>query len=419
MRKWIGLVALSATLVASDADAGGFNIYEMGARATALGGAFTATADDGSAMFYNPAGLAWLDEGWHVSGNLSLIMPKSKFVLADGLTRFTGNTEAETKDAVFPPGGLYVSYRDNDEWAFGLGVFTPFGLGVEWDDPENFPGRGIATNSQIQGFYVSPMVTWRPRPEFAVSVGGHAVLTHLLLERKIQGGTDLLVDLADFELEGSSEIAFAPAFGVMLRPDERLSFGINFKGGVTNSFEDQDATLTFADPAAGARDLKVSGDLDYPSILSTGVRFETTERLALMADFVWFDWSVFDVVKLSFDDPAFDTTLEELYDDGYQWRFGAEYAWSDELRLMGGFVYDITPQSVSSMTPLLPDSNRRDYSLGLTYRGWGAEWTLAYMLVDFLERDTVENGIGQNPDGFDGSYRSIAHIPTLGVSKTF
>ena len=36
----------------------GFGLFEQGAKATAMGGAFAATADDPSAIFYNVAGIA-------------------------------------------------------------------------------------------------------------------------------------------------------------------------------------------------------------------------------------------------------------------------------------------------------------------------------------------------------------------------
>lgn len=418
MKHGIMILTTSCALALGGvAHAGGFNIYEMGARATALGGAFTATADDGSAMFFNPAGIAWFEEGWHVSANVSFIMPGSKFELAPGVEGFPGDTTAETESALFTPGGLYASYRMDDEWAFGFGVFTPFGLGVEWQDPDTFPGRPLATNSQIQGFYLSPMITWRPHETFAVSAGGHATLTHLTLERYATGGTDPSWNVAEFQLEGSSNISFGPAFAAMYRPNDRLSFGLNFKGGVTNSFEDQDAELSFFEGDTDA--YTVSGDLDFPSILMAGVRGQVNDEFALMFDLVWFGWSVFDEVALTFNEPTLNTTLVENYEDVYQFRFGAEYDYDEKWEFLAGFVYDNTPQPIDSISPLLPDADRRDYSLGVTYRASHGDWTFAYMLVDFLERSTIKNGVGQNPEGFDGAYRSIAHIPTIGFSRNF
>jgi long-chain fatty acid transport protein len=416
---WVALAAIGLAPVA--ASAGGFNIYEMGARATALGGAFTATADDGSAIFYNPAGLSWLNQGWHASGNLALIRPTSKYARADGLTSqaYPGSPTAETKDRTFPPAGAYLSYRANAKWAFGLGFFTPFGLGVDWDQADTFAGRKLATNSEIQGYYISPVVSFRPNEEFALAAGFHAVITHLTLQRILVGGTNLDTNLGDIELSGSSDIAYAPAFALMVRPREDLSFGVNFKGGVTNKFDQQDASLSNRFDQSVTTD-KVSGELDYPSILSFGARYQATERLAVMLDYVWMDWSVFDEVKLTFSEGNFPTTvLEEKYDDGDQWRMGAEYQYSPSLSFMVGYVRDHTPQPRFSMSPLLPDADRNDYSLGITYRRSGYEFTVGYMLVDFNERSTVENGQGTNLDGFDGTYDSIAHIPTFGVSKSF
>src|SRR5881396_3270333 len=55
-RTWVLISAL--ILVGGSAFGSGFSIFEQGAKATAMGGAFAATADDPSAIFYNVAGIA-------------------------------------------------------------------------------------------------------------------------------------------------------------------------------------------------------------------------------------------------------------------------------------------------------------------------------------------------------------------------
>ncbi len=415
--------------------AGGFSVYEMGTRATALGGAFTATADDPSALFYNPAGIAWLDQGVALSYNASFILPGTKFTLAEGVTResFPGAVTSETKNNVFFPTGAYLTYRHNSRWSAGLGFFTPFGLGVEWKDPDSFAGRPISTNARITGYYLSPMVTYRPVPALAISAGTNFVITGITLERiRTQRFGTRTYNVADVRLEGSSTISVSPAAALLIRPNERFSFGINYKGGLTNSFEDQDATLTqratgveSLDAAVSAllddlgRTQDVSADLNYPSIVSVGVRVDAHEKVALMADFVWFHWSVFDRVVLRFTNPALNSVLEEHYQDGQQWRFGAQLALEPNVRLMAGLVRDNNPQPAGSVSPVLPDADRWDYSLGLSYAHKNFEITAAYMLVDFGERSTVENGAGRNFDGFDGAYDSIAQIPSIGVTYYF
>jgi long-chain fatty acid transport protein len=414
---------ISAAIVAlvwtGTATAGGFNIYEMGTRATAMGGAFTATADDATALFYNPAALAWQESRWEASGDLSLIVPNAKYARADGVELlYPGDERSETKSAVFTPFGAYLSYRMRDyPIAFGLGGFTPFGLGIEWESPESFAGRPLATNSQIQGYYISPMVAWAPTDVVSVSAGLHVVKTHLTLERYVT--LPLGQNVGEFQIEGSSNWSVAPAGAVMVRPTEELSVGLNYKGGVTNEFEDQDADLNFFSPSTSDISTNVSGDLDFPAIVSGAVRYQFTPRFGAEFDLVWFQWSVFEEVALDFENDAFDTVLEENYNDVFQYRFGLEYAANETWRFMGGFVYDNTPQPLNSISPLLPDADRRDYSLGATWSHEDWEVSAAYMYVDFLERSTIKDGYGQNPEGFDGNYRSNANIFSVGASHAF
>lgn len=404
--------------LAGPAWAGGFNIYEMGTRATGMGGAFTATADDASAIFYNPAALAWQEHTWELSGNLSLIAPGNKFVRAAGTEAlYPGDDRSQTVDAIFPPTGIYAAWRMKDRpVAFGLGFFTPFGLGVEWDAPESFAGRPLATNSQIQGLYLSPVVSVALNDQLSLSLGLNLVKTRLTLERYVT--LPLGQNVGEFKLKGTSDLAVGAAAGVLYRPTKQWSFGLNYKGGVTNTFSDQDADLTFFSGTSGISS-GVSGDLEFPTMLAGAARVDVNDRLGLEFDLVWFQWSVFDEVALDFDYDAFDTVLEENYDDAMQYRLGAEYDLAPEWSLMAGFVYDTSPQPTESVSPLLPDADRLDYSLGATFKPGLWEFSASYMLVDFEERSTVEGGVGQNLDGFDGAYDSIAHICSFGVSRDF
>lgn len=438
MKTFVLVAGLGLLLLPVAGLAGGFNVYEMGARATALGGAFTATADDASAIFYNPAGTAWLPQGVSLNGNLALIAPTSEFARATGLTErlYPGDPTGSTKSRVYPPFGAYAAYRHDDRWSGGLGVFSPFGLGVDWENRETFAGRPISVNAQIKGFYISPVVTYRLDESFAVSFGANAVVTVLDLEQIMtqQAGTDLVTyNVVNVDLSGTSSIGWSPAVGVMVRAHEKLRFGVNYKGGVTNDFDDGSVNLSqvsTGDPVldaavadqlnllGGEGEQKATAQLDYPDIIGVGLRYDPYENLALMLDSVFFRWSRFDEVELRFES-GYAQTLVFDYDDALQWRFGVEYRATDDLRIMGGYVYDNTPQPTKSVGPILPDADRNDFSVGLTYafRRW--EFTLAYMYVDFKERSTVEGTIGRQKDGFEGTYETVAHIPTFGVSVAF
>lgn len=433
MRKVLILVAVAALLAqAESACASGFNIYEMGSRATALGGAFTATADDASAVFYNPAGMSFQPDGWQLSLNVSPISPANRFTRADGQTAimYPGDSQGETAGSWFFPTGIYGTWK-KDKWSVGLGFFTPFGLGVDWDSKDTFSGRSISTNAQIQGLYFSPVVSWQPIPRLAVSVGGHAVKTHLTLENiataNIGTGNDV-TNVADVKIEGGGSWAFGAAAGVMWRPLDALTLGANFKQGVTNKFEDGEATVTQRLTGSSAVDdlvaltlgsklgtQTVTGDLDFPDLFSVAARYDFSEKFMVEADYVWFGWSTFDSVQLSFADGDVETLVEN-YEDAWQLRFGAQYTLDEQLRFMIGYVYDNTPQPTGSMSPILPDANRNDYSLGVTWTSGSGRYDLTggYMLVEFEERETLDNY-----DEFYGSYKSRAHIFTLAYTRRF
>src|SRR4030042_7137709 len=135
-RRLIPTLALALVCCWNQAGFGsGFALYEAGARGTALGGAMVGRADDPSAIFYNPAGIPQLP-GLRVMGGFSPIIPNTDVVTRLGPV----STGTHMQDQVFFPPHLYLSYQipASPMW-LGLGVFSPFGLGVKF--ARAWPGR--------------------------------------------------------------------------------------------------------------------------------------------------------------------------------------------------------------------------------------------------------------------------------------
>ena len=102
-----------------------------------MGTAFIATADDGSALYYNPAGIAF-QPGTHMEMDNTVVV---------GLFRFTPSSVPTGQ--VVPPNGLlrihpaplhsllaalFLTKQLSDKITVGFGGFTPFGLGGEFDE---------------------------------------------------------------------------------------------------------------------------------------------------------------------------------------------------------------------------------------------------------------------------------------------
>lgn len=437
MRKRILTILLVAGLSAAGAGlahAAGFNIYEAGVRATAMGGAFTATADDGSALFYNPAGLSFI-EGTTVNMNFMSVAPRFKFAEAITGADDPATAEAEHKGYFVP--GMYFTKNYGGKYAWGVGLYAPFGLGVEWMNPETYIGRQVSYDVEIKTVYITPALSYKMTDEFAISFGLDVAVQQIKLQKYTLNSTTG-TNAIDTTIEGTSDPQVSFSGGAMYRPDDKLSLGLMYHHSKTMKYKDQDATLVDATDggalsnfptnllnALGGSDHKIGSELNLPSFLSVGLAYNFCSRFSAEFDYVWFGWEDFQSLELEFDsDPLspLNQAIEFNYENVWQIRYGMDYvAIPEKLNLMAGYVYDNSPQPLHSVSPILPDSDRNDFSFGAQLKA--ADWDLiaSYMLVIGEERTNIENGKPANPDPAYpvGTYKSLANIFGMGVTYHF
>src|SRR3954462_8266000 len=110
----------------SRAFAQGYGFYEQGACSMGRGGAGVASpCSDGSAMFFNPAGLA-LETGVVASGGGTGIAPRGSFT--DTQTQIVSRL---TPNTYFAP-TAYLAVPAVRNVRVGVGLFAPYGLPVDW-----------------------------------------------------------------------------------------------------------------------------------------------------------------------------------------------------------------------------------------------------------------------------------------------
>ena len=192
---------LPALFVAAAASCFGsaFSIAELGDKAAGMGTAFIATADDGSAMFYNPAGIAFQPGRKMQMDSLVVVglfrfnpssVPAGQVVPENG---YSGSV----KPHFIPVASMYFTQQYNDKITLGFGMFTPFGLAANFtnfndSDPNltKFPGRFAGTRAQLQEYWFQPTIAYKVTPNFAISIGPAFVHTHLLIEQSILNPSD-------------------------------------------------------------------------------------------------------------------------------------------------------------------------------------------------------------------------------------
>ncbi len=434
MRKRIAsaLLVVGLVLSAGLVQAAGFSIYEAGARATALGGAFTASADDGSAIFYNAAGLSFL-KGNQFSLNVMPVMPSAKYTSA----AMTGQETkyGETEDNIFPVPGAYFTHNGGGKLSFGVGLYAPYGLGTEWKNPTEWAGRQVSHDVSIETVYVTPAVSYLVTDKLAIAVG--LDIAHQKLNLKKYSLYPLNGDNAlHTEIDGSSELSFTPSFGLMFRPDNKWSFGLMYHFQKEMSYEDQDATVeNIATPGSdaytwasqilaglGGGDHTISSEFNLPSILSLGAAYQFNDKFRLEGNYIHFGWDHYEKLDMAFDNPAMDNVIQFDYENSWQVRFGATYtAIPNKLDLMCGYVHDTTPQPAEAISPLLPDSDKNDYSIGATLKTDKLDFTVSYMAVIGEERSNIVEGRPANDDPAYpvGNYQALANIFGFGVGYRF
>jgi long-chain fatty acid transport protein len=83
----------------------------------------------------------------------------------------------------------------------------------------------------------------------------------------------------------------------------------------------------------------------------------------------WSNWSRFeDLTLVNRDTGAIVGQTIEDWNDGWFFSVGAEYAYSDTLKLRGGLAYEISPVPDATRTPRSPDNDRYWASIGASYR---------------------------------------------------
>src|SRR6266566_8371619 len=149
VRYALVLFAATPTLLGAQ----GFGIYEQGTCAMGRAGAgVAAPCPDGSAMFFNPAGLAGLTGG-HVTVGVTLID------IQGGFTDDVFQQHTSLDDPLIGVPQLYVSYGATSKLGIGVGLFAPYGLETRW--PMAFDGRFAGYKNFLRSIYIQPTLAYQ------------------------------------------------------------------------------------------------------------------------------------------------------------------------------------------------------------------------------------------------------------------
>lgn len=416
----IGCLAISASAFAS-----GFSIFEQGAKATGMAGAFVATADDPSAIFYNPAGLAQQRE-LSVLAGATFINFSNEFT-GDPNSVYTSGAEGKYNRHTFVPPNMYGIIPIGSNLTFGVGAFSAWGLRTDWADP--WVGRSISRDADLKTMSVQPTIAWQTSSgNFAIGGGVEYRRARVFLSAntlRLSPFSGRIIDVANTRLASDYGDDIGWNIGVLFKPSERFRFGASYRSDMDIDLEGNaditqipsgNAQLDAAIAAALPPDQPISTTLPFPAVAAVGVAFSPTDRVDLEFDVTHMTWSRFEALTVAFETtPAAGFTREQNWDDSSAYRLGANIEATPSWDVRLGAVYDENPQPTESVSPLLPDSDRIGATFGVGYHAGPFVVDGAAFILHFKDRSTQ----GRNPEGFDGTYETDAVLWSINLGYRF
>ena len=402
------------------AEAAGFAAPDQGIKAMGMAGAFAAQADDPTAGFYNPGGLALFKKGKLTTGLATSYLNESQYQgLAPGIGQGTGGQQAKTT-GLLPH--AYAVKPLGTRFKLGVAVYTPFAFETRWDDVGSFAGRFLATSGQIQTYDLNTNIAWKVTPGFGIGAGVIYRNAKFSMGRRLAGinpNSGQTLDVGSFDIETDWDAGIGWDVGFLSKIGDRFAWGVTYRSPIDIDFAGAGklTQISTGDPQIDALNLAslpygdnlpVSTSISFPQTATLAVGFAPTARLWIETDVTQTAWSRFKGMRVSFPfNPVFSQTLQGPWEDTLSYRLGVQLKMSRGMVLRLGYALEESPQPDASLAPILPDARRSIFSAG-----FGRDWLdLGFQFIAPERRTTLVNA-----DNLNGIYKGNTYL--LGVSVT-
>ncbi len=359
------LIAALAVGLTTGLSANGLNLNGTGAKSDAMGGAFVGLANDFSAAYWNPAGLAQMTKA-----SFSLygadIMPTGTYTLGV----YGVDAKSVFKHYLIP--GLGYFQPVGDRVVVGIYVYAPSGAGSTWDGADLSAlsgGKPFAWYSMLGIFTASPSIAVK-------------FTDQIMLGATVDVNYGMLKMDQPFELGQYSErlkgLAVGGTIGLLVKPVKQFSFGLTYKLPFTAKLKG-DVTIPFAVALPGVTSATDTGtrQATWPMWLAGGVAIKPIDKLTITADLQYTNWAKLQSIPISFEDAAwegyfgadgpYDRVDELAWKNTTQFRVGAEYMVTNALAVRAGYYYDPNPGPISTQNILLPEFKYNWITAGFGY----------------------------------------------------
>ena len=412
-------ISLAVAMASTQIFASGFAINEQSISGMGTGFAGrSSSADDASTIFGNPAGMSRLKRE-QVSGGAAFLDAHTDISHATSSPN-SGSNDGDMVPFIAVPMGYYVKPID-DHWAFGIGMYAPFGLVTDYES--GFAGRYFGSKSEVKIVTLQPTVSYAFNDKVSIGFGPTI--------NRIDGTLESNLSITQAAPDGNVKIkgddtALGYNIGILAQVTDSTRVGLTYHSKVKYKLDGNTKVnynvlgLIGQNPS---QKYDASLDLTTPESVDFSLTHQLDDKWTIYAGSTWTRWSRLKEITVENKGvPAvlngqFGTITEEQnWHDTWAHAIGASYQLNKEWVLRTGLSIDQAPTNNVDRSPRIPTGDRKIFSVGA---GWSPTDDLTIDLAySYLREESVKvNNSNDRGQTYNAKYENWAN--GFGVGATY
>jgi long-chain fatty acid transport protein len=197
--------------------------------------------------------------------------------------------------------------------------------------------------------------------------------------------------------------------GLLFHPGDEHYFGFTYRSATEMNYNGH--TTVPAPPFAA--NTAASVDFHFPTTLAFGYSYRPDKNWNFEGDVNWTDWSSLQTVQVQ----PLPEYLTFNWKPSWMLDFGVTRYLGDDWRISGGYMYSENSVPDANFNPLIPDSDRHIFSVGVGKKCGHFSWDAAYQVAWGPPRP-----VGSDATAFgtpDGKYEFISNALTINLGYHF
>ncbi len=412
------ILLLTTLLVTPSLFAGGYRVSLQGQKTLGMAHAGVALSESSETVFFNPAGMSQLDSDMAITAGITFVDSVIKY------QNTNTNSQAETDSPVGTPLNFYLTKKYSDKLSLGLGIYTPYGNTVEYQD--DWVGSHLVNNITLKAVYIQPTASFKLNEKYSIGLGPTIVQGEVEQNKNLSTAlVDSNGNRSEITISDSGITAYGYNIGFLAKLSDDFSWGVSYRSEVT--MEARGGKAEFANIPASQQALfsntTFDADLVLPAELNIGLAFKASEDTTIAVEFNKAYWSAYKSLDVTFANNVPKSVQARNYVDANTLRIGVQHDYSGELTLRTGIYFDQSPIEEGYFSPETPRNNSVGYTFGASYQmSKQLELDFSMLILTFNEIDASYDHIINSDNtvtSFAGTYQSAATSLGFGINYLF